>query len=164
MTLLTEFTTPDLSDANADAQVLPFQWQSFGQRQKFAGPVSTVACLDDNSRVAEAVTEPGEGRVLLVDGRGSLDRSLLGDRLAELASSNGWAGVVVVGAVRDVEVIDGIDIGVKSLGVCPQKTEKRNIGDRDVALRLGEVPVQAGDWLYADRNGVLVASRPLHAE
>jgi len=164
MTLLTEFTTPDLSDANADAQVLPFQWQSFGQRQKFAGPVSTVACLDDNSRVAEAVTEPGEGRVLLVDGRGSLDRSLFGDRLAELASSNGWAGVVVVGAVRDVEVIDAIDIGVKSLGVCPQKTEKRNIGDRDVALRLGEVPVQAGDWLYADRNGVLVASRPLHAE
>mgnify|MGYP000264508662 FL=1 len=115
--LLTEFTTPDLSDANADAKVLPFQWQSFGRRQKFAGPVSTVACLDDNSRVAEAVTEPGEGRVLLVDGRGSLDCSLLGDRLAELASSNGWAGVVVVGVVRDVEVIDGIDIGVKSLGV-----------------------------------------------
>lgn len=163
MTLLTEFTTPDLSDANADAKVLPFQWQSFGRQRKFAGPVSTVACLDDNSRVAEAVAELGEGRVLLVDGQGSLNRSLLGDRLAELASNNGWAGVIVVGAVRDIEVIDGIDIGVKSLGVCPQKTEKRNLGDRDVALRLGEVPVQAGDWLYADRNGVLVASRPLHA-
>tara|TARA_B110000503_G_scaffold54387_1_gene87330 strand:- start:63 stop:554 length:492 start_codon:yes stop_codon:yes gene_type:complete len=162
MTLLTDFTTPDLSDACKDATVLPFQWQSFGLRQKFAGPVSTVACLDDNSRVAEAVAEPGEGRVLLIDGRGSLDRSLLGDRLAERASINGWVGVVVIGAVRDVEVIDKIDIGVKSLGICPQKTEKRGIGDRDISLRLGEVPVQVGDWLYADRNGVLVASRRLH--
>ena len=162
MTRRIEFTTPDLLDGHTEATVLPFQWQSFGLRRKFAGPVSTVACYEDNSRVAEAVTEPGEGRVLLVDGRGSLHRSLLGDRLAELASGNGWAGVVVIGAVRDVEVIDEIDIGVKSLGICPQKTDKRDVGDRDVPLRLAEVPVQVGDWLYADRNGVLVAAHRLH--
>ena len=104
-----------------------------------------------------------EGRVLLVDGQGALHRSLLGDRLAQLASDNGWAGVVVVGAIRDVEVIDAIDIGVQALGVCPVKTDKQGVGDRDIPLLLREVPVAPGDWLYADRNGVLVSSEPIHS-
>ena len=107
---------------------------------------------------AEAVAEAGGGRVLLVDGQGALHRSLLGDRLAQLAAHNGWSGGVVIGAVRDVEVIDGIDIGVQALGVCPVKTDKQGVGDRDVTLLLGSVTVQPGDWLYADRNGVLVSS------
>ena len=88
----------------------------------------------DNSRVSEAVTEPGEGRVLLVDGASALHRSLLGDRLAQLAADHQWAGVVIIGAIRDVEVIDGIDIGVQALGVCPVKTEKRGAGERDITL------------------------------
>jgi regulator of ribonuclease activity A len=101
--------------------------------------------------------------VLLVDGQGSLARSLLGDNLAQKASDNGWAGIVVIGAIRDVEVIDDIDIGVQSLGVVPVKTEKRGIGDRDVVLSLREVLVKPGYWLYADRNGVLVSERALSA-
>ena len=105
----------------------------------------------------------GEGRVLLVDGQGSLTRSLLGDNLAQKAADNGWAGIVVIGAIRDVEVIDDIDIGVQSLGVVPVKTEKRGIGDRYVVLSLREVLVKPGDWLYADRNGVLVSERALNA-
>ena len=157
------FMTPDLSDAHPAAQHLGFQFRAFGTRERFAGPVSTVACHADNSRVAEAVAEPGEGRVLLVDGQGALHRSLLGDRLAQLASDNGWAGVVVVGAIRDVEVIDAIDIGVQALGVCPVKTDKQGAGDRDIPLMLREVPVAPGDWLYADRNGVLLSSEPIHS-
>ena len=113
--------------------------------------------------MAEAVAEPGEGRVLLVDGQGALHRSLLGDRLAQLAADNGWAGVVVIGAIRDVEVIDGIDIGVQALGVCPVKTDKQGVGDRDIPLILSEIPVAPGDWLYADRNGVLLSSEPIHS-
>jgi regulator of ribonuclease activity A len=70
---------------------------------------------------------------------------------------------VVVGAIRDVEVIDAIDIGVQALGVCPVKTDKRGVGDRDIPLMLREVPVTPGDWLYADRNGVLVSSEPIHS-
>ena len=89
------------------------------ERERFAGPVSTIACHADNSRVAEAVAEAGEGRVLLVDGQGALHRSLLGDRLAQLAADNGWSGVVVIGAVRDVEVIEGIDIGVQAWAFAP---------------------------------------------
>jgi regulator of ribonuclease activity A len=157
------FTTPDLSDSHPAAKPLSFQFRSFGTRERFAGPVSTIACHADNSRVAEAVAEPGAGRVLLVDGQGALHRSLLGDRLAQLASDNGWAGVVVVGAIRDVEVIDEIDIGVQALGVCPVKTDKRGVGDRDIPLMLREVPVTPGDWLYSDRNGVLVSSEPIHS-
>lgn len=155
------FTTPDLCDAHPELLVLPYQFLSFGQRTTFAGPISTIACFEDNSRVAEAVAEPGHGRVLLVDGRGSLSRSLLGDRLAGLASDHQWSGVVVLGAVRDVEVIDDIDIGVRALGVCPRKTEKNGRGDRDIELRIDEVPVSPGDWLYADRNGVVISRTPL---
>jgi len=156
------FTTPDLSDAHPAAQHLAFQFRQFGLRPRFAGPVSTVACHADNSRVAEAVSEPGAGRVLLVDGQSALHRSLLGDRLAQLAADNDWAGLVIIGAVRDVEVIDQIDIGVHALGVCPVKTEKRDVGDRDIPLTLREVTVNPGDWLYADRNGVLISQTPVH--
>ena len=156
------FTTPDLSDANPAACVLPFQFRLFGARESFGGPVSTVACFEDNSRVAEAVAEAGLGRVLLVDGKGSLSRSLLGDNLAWKASENGWAGIVIIGAIRDVEIIDDLQIGVQALGVVPVKTEKRGVGERDVPLQLEGVPVDPGHWLYADRNGVLVAPSPLH--
>ncbi|GIR90142.1 MAG: putative 4-hydroxy-4-methyl-2-oxoglutarate aldolase [Gammaproteobacteria bacterium] len=126
------FTTPDLSDAHpVGPRIWAFSFVPLAPRES-CGPVSTIACDADNSRVAEAVAEPGNGRVLLVDGQGALHRSLLGDRLAQLASDNGWAGVVVIGAIRDVEVIDGIDIGVQALGVCPVKTDKQGVGDRDI--------------------------------
>ena len=159
---LVAFTTPDLSDAHPAALHLGFQFRLFGQRERFSGPVSTITCFADNSRVAEAVAEPGEGRVLLVDGQSAMHRSLLGDRLAQLASDNGWAGVIVIGAIRDVEVIDDIDIGVQALGVCPVKTDKQGQGERDVPLRLGDIEINPGDWIYADRNGVLASATPLH--
>lgn len=153
---MTVFTTPDLSDLHPGLRHLPLQFRQFGLRECFAGPISTIACYADNSRVSEAVTEPGEGRVLLVDGASALHRSLLGDRLAQLAADHQWAGVVIIGAIRDVEVIDGIDIGVQALGVCPVKTEKRGAGERDITLSLCEMTICPGDWLYADRNGVLI--------
>ena len=153
---MTILTTPDLSDLHPELKHLPLQFRQFGLRQCFAGPISTIACQADNSRVAEAVSEPGEGRVLLVDGASALHRSLLGGRLAQLAADHRWAGVVVLGAIRDVEVIDDIDIGVQALGVCPVKTEKRGAGERDITLTVCEMTICPGDWLYADRNGVLI--------
>ena len=150
------FTTPDLSDLHPGLRHLPLQFRQFGLRECFAGPISTIACYADNSRVSEAVTEPGEGRVLLVDGASALHRSLLGDRLAQLAADHQWAGVVIIGAIRDIEVIDGIDIGVQALGGCPVKTEKRGAGERDITLSVCEMTICPGDWLYADRNGALI--------
>ena len=96
--------------------------------------------------------------MLLVDGQGHLHRSLLGDRLAQLAADNAWAGVIVIGAIRDVEVIEQIDLGVQALGVCPIKTKKQGRGERDIPVTFSSVTVSPGDWLYADRNGVLVST------
>ena len=156
------FTTPDLSDAHPECEVLPFQFVRFGRVECFSGPTATVSCHEDNSRVAEAVSEPGEGRVLVVDGQQSLRRSLLGDNLAQKALDNHWAGIVVLGSIRDVEIIDTLLLGVCALGVVPVKTEKLGQGQRDVTLTLGGVRVLPDHWIYADRNGILVAPRAIH--
>jgi regulator of ribonuclease activity A len=156
------FSTADLCDAHGDAvQVLALAWRDYGGRRAFCGEISTVRAFEDNSRVREAVHEPGRGRVLLVDGGGSLQRAMLGDLLAAKAVENGWSGVVVVGAVRDSAVLATLDLGVKALGTVPRKTERRGIGERDVVLVWDDLTVTPGHWLYADGDGVLVAANRL---
>lgn len=156
------WSTADLCDAHDGAlQVLPGPWRDYGGVAAFRGPVSTVRTHEDNSRVREALHEPGAGRVLLVDGGGSLQRALLGDLLAAQAVEHGWAGVVVLGAVRDTAVLATLALGVKALGSVPRKTERRGLGERDVALQIGSVAVRPGDWLYADADGVLVGGGDL---
>ena len=156
-------STPDLSDRNPRAQVLPFQFQAFGRVIAFGGQVATIRCFEDNSRVKEAVSEPGDGRVLLIDGGGSLAKALTGDLVAKSAMDNGWAGMVIVGAARDVEVINTFDFGVKALGTSPMKTEKLGAGERGVTLSFDGVEVRDGDFLAADENGVLVLDGPFLA-
>ena len=156
------FFTADLCDAHeAAVRVLDAPWRDYGGRCAFCGEISTVRAFEDNSRVREAVHEAGRGRVLFVDGGGSLRRALLGDLLAAKAVENGWSGVVVLGAIRDSGVIATLDLGVKALGTVPRKTERRGLGERDVALRLGEVEIRPGQWLYADGDGVLIAESRL---
>ena len=132
-------STPDLSDLNADAQVLPFQFRTFGLRKSLWGPVATIACFEDNSRVKEAAAESGEGRVLLIDGGGPLAQALTGDLVAKSAMDNGWAGMVIIGAARDVEVISTFEFCVMALGTTPMKTEKLGRGERGVTLNLGGI-------------------------
>ena len=155
-------STPDLSDLNPGAQALPFQFQRFGRKVSCQGPIATVACFEDNSRVKEAVSEPGNGRVLLVDGSGSLRRALTGDLVAASAMENGWAGMVIIGAIRDAEVIDTFDFAVFALGTSPIKTEKLGRGEREVALEFDGVDfsVEPGQFLAADVNGVLINKTP----
>lgn len=158
----TEVVTCDICDAHPDAvRVLDLPLRDFGGRVAFAGIVSTVLALEDNSRVREAVAEPGTGRVLVIDGGGSMRRSMLGDLLAEQAVANGWAGVMVHGAIRDSVAIGRLDLGVKALGTVPLKTEKRGQGVRDVPVRFGGVTIRPGDWLAADADGVVLADRAL---
>ena len=159
-------STPDLSDLNPSAQALPFQFQRFGRKVSCQGPIATVACFEDNSRVKEAVSEPGNGRVLLVDGSGSLRRALTGDLVAASAMENGWAGMVIIGAIRDVEVIDTFDFAVFALGTSPIKTEKLGRGERDVALEFDglDFSVEPGQFLAADANGVLINNTPFLTE
>ncbi|MDZ7784475.1 MAG: ribonuclease E activity regulator RraA [Halioglobus sp.] len=156
-----EFSTPDLSDAAPDARALPLPLRNYGRITRFAGPAVTIKCHEDNSLVKECVAEPGEGRVIVVDGGGSRRRALLGDMLAATAAANGWAGLVINGVIRDVDEIAATALGVQALGSCPVKTAKLGAGQRDVALELGGVPVAPGDYIYADNNGVLISNVPL---
>lgn len=154
--------TCDLCDRfEGRVRVLELPLRDYGGRIAFSGRVSTVKALEDNSLVREAVAEPGEGRVLVIDGGGSLRRAMLGDMLAGKAVANGWSGVVVHGAIRDSAAIGRLPLCVKALGTCPMKTDKRGQGLRDVPLRFGGVEIRPGDWLAADEDGVVIAGEAL---
>ena len=156
-----EFSTPDLADAFAHARALLLPWRDFGAHPRFSGRAVTVKCFEDNSLVKALVQAPGEGRVIVVDGGESRRRALLGDQLAAQAAANGWAGLVIAGVVRDVEILETLALGIKALGACPQKTQKRGEGQQDITIEIGGVPVRTGDFVYADRNGVLVSDSAL---
>jgi regulator of ribonuclease activity A len=161
-----DFSTCDLCDQHEKEQPHPFValppvFGDFGGIVRFSGPVATVRCFEDNSRVKEAVESPGDGRVLVVDGGGSLRCALVGGNLAEAAAKNGWAGIVVDGAVRDSVELKAARVGVRALAVMPLRSVKRGEGQRDVPVNIRGVPLHPGDWLYADEDGILVASRPL---
>lgn len=158
---MSTISTPDLTDAHEDARAVELQWLNFGSVRQFGGQAVTIKCHEDNSLVKQCVSEPGSGRVIVVDGGGSLRRALLGDMLAEQAAANGWAGLVINGAVRDVDEIGTTAIGVKALGQCPLKTEKLGMGQRDVPVTFGGVRIAPGDYVYADNNGVIVSSSAL---
>ena len=154
-------STPDLSDAAPEARALELQFVNYGAIRQFGGQVVTIKCHEDNSLVKTCVEEPGNGRVIVVDGGGSMRRSLLGDMLAEKAAAQGWAGLVINGVIRDVDQIAVTALGVQALGSCPVKTEKLGMGQRDIPVTIGGVDIDPGDYLYADNNGVLISKVPL---
>ena len=150
-------TLADLCDAHEDViEICQVAFRDFGGRAAFSGPIRTVRCFEDNALVKQALSEPGEGAVLVVDGGGSLRRSLLGDNLATDAVRNGWAGVVVFGAVRDTAALGRMKLGIKALGTCPMRTVKRGEGLRDAPVAFGGVVFVPGDILHADADGLAV--------
>ena len=155
------WTTPDLCDQFPDVQVAEPVFRDFGGQTRFAGPAVTVKCLNDNSRVRELAATQGEGRVIVVDGGGSLRRALLGDMIAANAVKHGWAGFLIFGCVRDVEILSTLPLGVLALAAHPMKTDRRDLGEVDVPVAFAGVSVAPGDWIYADANGVLVAKARL---
>jgi len=148
-------------DTDGAFRVLPPVFRDFGGRLAFQGPVSTVKCFEDNSMLKAAVESPGQGRVLVVDGAGSLRRALLGGNLGAAAAKNGWAGLVIDGCVRDVAELAGCEVGIRALAAMPLPTVKRSEGQRDVPVQLQGVWLQPGNWLYADEDGIVVADREL---
>lgn len=158
-----DFCDVHKADTSGSFRVLPPVFKHYGGLAAFAGPVSTVKCHEDNTHVKAAVESPGEGRVLVVDGGGSLRRALVGGNLAAAAARNGWAGIVVDGCVRDVAELNAAQVGIAALGLMPLPTERRNEGQRDVAVQIQGVRIQPGDWLYADADGIVVSAGPLSA-
>ena len=152
-----DFRTADLVDEHGEQlQSCDLQLRQFGGRRRFHGPIRTVACFQDNALVKQVLSEPGDGAVLVVHGGGSLHTALVGDLIAGLAQNNGWAGLVVNGAVRDTEALAGLDLGIKALGSNPRKSAKLAAGQVDVPVSFGGVTFRPGEHLYSDEDGVVV--------
>jgi regulator of ribonuclease activity A len=132
------------------------QFRQFGGRPEFAGRVSTVRCFEDNALLKSVLSAPGDGGVLVIDGGGSLHTALVGDVIAELAHGNGWAGLVVHGAVRDAATLRTLDVGIKALGTNPRKSTKTGAGERDVTVEFGGIRFVPGEIAYSDDDGIVV--------
>ncbi|MCJ8285896.1 ribonuclease E activity regulator RraA [Halomonas sp.] len=161
---MTQIVTPDICDAYPEVAVCDPIFVNYGGQEAFFGPVKTVKCFEDNSLVKQAVAEPGDGAVLVVDAGGSTRCAMLGDMLAEQAAGNGWAGVIMYGCVRDVDILAETDLGIQALGAHPRKSEKRGEGQRDVPIAFAGVDFAPGQWVYADNNGILVAESRLELD
>ena len=154
--------TTDLCDEHAgQLRILAPIFGDYGGRHGFAGRIETVKTFEDNSRVREQLDTPGEGRVLVVDGAGSLRCALVGDQLAAKARDNGWSGLLVYGCVRDAADLADLDIGIKALNTHPCRSNKHNAGEVGVAVTLAGATIRPGEWLCADRDGIVVAAEAL---
>lgn len=158
------------SDLSGAFRALPALWRSFGARAAFHGPVRTVKCHEDNTSVKALLEGEGRvdtpfgriGQVLVVDGGASLRRALVGGNIALAAARNGWAGVLVDGAVRDAAELAACDLGMLALGLVPLPTDRRVAGLVDQPVFIQGIRIAPGDWLYADADGIVIGERPLH--
>jgi regulator of ribonuclease activity A len=151
--------TADLvDDIGPDVRSCDLQFRQYGGRSQFAGTINTVRCFQDNALLKSVLSQPGDGGVLVIDGDGSLHTALVGDVIAELARSNGWAGLIVNGAVRDAAALRGIDIGIKALGTNPRKSTKTGAGERDVEITLGGVTFVPGQVAHSDDDGIVIVT------
>lgn len=149
--------TTDICDENPQARVCQPIFGDFGGVLHFFGPAKTLKVFEDNQRVRELLESPGEGRVLVVDGGGSDRCALVGGNLGVLGEKNGWAGILVYGYVRDAEELAGCQLGIKALGTMPRKSEKGlHTAHEDRQLQFANVSIGAGDWIYADIDGVVI--------
>jgi regulator of ribonuclease activity A len=150
-------TTSDLWDENAaTARTCETQLRSFGAVRAFSGPIATVRCHEDNVLVKRRVAEPGEGRVLVVDGGGSLRCALVGDNVAGLALASGWAGLVLNACVRDTVALAELGLGILAVGTNPRPSGKTGEGEVDVVVTFGGCDFVPGDRVYADEDGLVI--------
>lgn len=151
--------TADLVDEiGPDVRSCDLQLRQFGGRSQFAGPITTVRCFEDNALLKSMLSEPGHGGVLVIDGDGSVHAALVGDVIAGLGVDNGWAGIIMNGAVRDSSTLRTLDIGIKALGTNPRKSTKTGAGVRDAAVEFGGVVFVPGHIAYSDDDGIVVVA------
>jgi len=158
-----KYLTPDLCDKYPDlVRVVEPIFKNYGGKSSFGGQIVTIKCYEDNSVVKETAGTAGNGKIIVVDGGGSLRRALLGDLIAENAVQNGWEGFIIYGCIRDVDDISTMNLGVKALNTNPLKTDKKGIGDLNIPVSFGGVTFKPGEYVYADSNGIIVSSKPLN--
>lgn len=163
-----QFVTCDILDDHPDRNIQVMTpsleghfFKSYGAIKSFAGEVVTVKCFEDNSRVKELLATDGTGKVLVVDGGGSMRCALMGDMIAESAVKNHWNGVIIYGCVRDVDAIADLALGVHALASIPLKSNRKGAGEVDLVLKFGGVTIHSGDFIYADNNGIIVTKEKL---
>lgn len=156
------FKTADLCDEHAnEVQVSNLAFRSYGKRKRFSGKIETVHVYEDNVLFEEALGSVPAGSVIVVNGGGSKNCALMGDRLASIAVSRGLAGVIINGCVRDSADLASMDVGILALGTNPLKSKKNRIGKRNVGFSFGNVHWKPGDYVYADEDGVIVSKETL---
>jgi regulator of ribonuclease activity A len=157
-----KYSTPDLSDLYPSlVRIAEPVFRNYGGRRSFGGEAVTIRCFEDNSFVKETAGKPGRGKVMVVDGGGSVRKALIGDLIAETAFQNGWEGLIIYGAVRDVDAIGGLDLGVMALASIPLRTERKGLGETGVPVTFAGVTFSPGEYVYADSTGILVSPEPL---
>jgi len=151
------FATTDVSDAHPEAQVCDPVFSVFGGTLRFSGPIATLKVFEDNTLVKQAVESPGEGRVLVVDGGASKRCGLVGGNLAASAAANGWAGIVVNGCIRDADELAEQPVGIRALAAMPRKSQRGlHSGQAGIPVVFAGVVFREGEWLCADRDGIVV--------
>lgn len=158
-----ELRTTDLCDAHpVKVKVAdPLGWKDYGGKILFNGQIQTIKCFEDNSFVRKALEQNGAGKVLVVDGGGSMRCALLGDMLGELAVKNNWNGIIIYGCIRDSVAMKKLNVGVKALDTIPLKSNKRNEGQENIAVRFAGVDFVPGEFVYVDEDGIIVSAEEL---
>lgn len=157
--------TSELCDLYAEqVDVVEPIFSSFGGVSHFYGKVTTVKCFESNGLIAEVLGENGEGRVLVVDGGGAVRRGLIDAELAQLAVDNGWEGIIVYGAVRQIQQLENLDIGIHALAPIPVSADESNAGESDIPVNFGGVTFFPEDYIYADLTGIILSQEPLDLE
>jgi len=157
-----EYNTSALCDIYLEqVDVVEPMFSNFGGSASFAGQITTVKCFEDNGLIRDILEQDGLGRVLLVDGGGSLRRALIDAELAALAEENEWEGIVVYGCVREVDELEDMSIGIQALASIPVGATSQSIGEVDVPVNFGGVTFLPEDYLYADNTGVILSQEPL---
>ena len=154
--------TSELCDLYAEqVDVVEPIFSSFGGVSNFYGKVTTVKCFESNGLIAEVLEEHGEGRVLVVDCGGAVRRGLIDVELAQLAVDNGWEGIIVYGAVRQIQQLENLDIGIHALAPIPVSADESTAGESDVPVNFGGVTFFPEDYIYADLTGIILSQEPL---
>ncbi|QIW15090.1 ribonuclease E activity regulator RraA [Pasteurellaceae bacterium RH1A] len=150
--------TSELCDVYSDqVDVVEPILSSFGGVPAFFGKITTVKCFESNGLIEEVLEENGEGRVLLIDGGGSVRRALINGELAQLAVDNGWEGIIVYGAVRQLDILETLDIGIQAIAPIPVGADEQTIGEVDTPVNFGGVTFFPEDYVYADLTGVILS-------
>jgi len=160
-----KYDTSELCDIyHEEVNVVEPLFSNFGGRTSFGGQITTVKCFEDNGLLFDLLEENGRGRVLLVDGGGSVRRALINAELARLAAQNEWEGIVVYGAVRQVDDLEELDIGIQAMAAIPAGAVSEGVGESAIRVNFGGVTFFSGDHLYADNTGIILSEDPLDIE